>query len=466
MMPQDPETVFESDEISVKLLGEELLIEPRQPAVLAGESARAAMKLSYLQVRVARIFAAADYGGHLAILGCFHDRYSSGTQSGVQLRIGPLAAKQARAAAAALRSRLGLPRTPKPVAPGDLTTLPPGEHWVEVTGTRGPKGHLEAPDFEGAHLRTPIGVADLRGRIVVQGVLVVPSRSGPMAFGVERRELLAFMMSSAPPPGIDETPLTQLFDEFRAMTFSSWSLRLLSPDRIEGLCGQVLHDIDELPKLEGWSAYRLPSCVLIPQVSGHSSDLLSSILGVSPARLEKLVNRAALNDEAYHEAQFFVVNPGTSGFARNQLISRKELAGAEGSGVEVDGGIPALRRRLSEIELPAIEPADAGGPGRFLPFFARHGIRPEWVCLTTIPLPGKDIRDPEVTATIVKLLKVASRFERLKALSAPQVILENEQLLLQRNFEDFYSAVKQSLGRLAKRQSPTPPAPPQSPGRG
>jgi hypothetical protein len=46
--------------------GEELLIEPRQSAVLADESAQAAIKISYLCVPVARVFAAADDGGQLA----------------------------------------------------------------------------------------------------------------------------------------------------------------------------------------------------------------------------------------------------------------------------------------------------------------------------------------------------------------------------------------------------------------
>jgi len=114
-----------------------------------------------------------------------------------------------------------------------LTTLPPGEHWVEVTGIRGPKGHIEAPDFEGVHLRPPNGAHDLRGKIVVHGVLVVSSPNLPMAFGIERRELLSFIMYSAPPAGINETPITALFDEFRAISWSSWVPRLLSPERIE-----------------------------------------------------------------------------------------------------------------------------------------------------------------------------------------------------------------------------------------
>jgi hypothetical protein len=200
-MLQNRETVFENDQLSVELDGGELLIEPRHSAVLAEESARAAVQLSYLRVQVSRVWAASAEQDHLAIVGCFHERYSSGKQSGVKLRVGPLANGQASAAAAALRKRLGLPRASKCVTTADLTTLPPGEHWVEVTGIRGPKGHIEAPDFEGVHLRAPNGAHDLRGKILVHGVLVVSSPNLRMAFGIERRELLSLMMSSVSPAG-------------------------------------------------------------------------------------------------------------------------------------------------------------------------------------------------------------------------------------------------------------------------
>jgi len=169
---------------------------------------------------------------------------------------------------------------------------------------------------------------------------------------------------------------------------------------------------------------------------------------MSAADLDKLVYGGKDDDEP----QYLVVHPGTSAFARNQLISLAELVSTEGSGLEVDAGVPALRRRLSELELPAPDSAVAvASPWwSFLNFFARERIRPEWVCLTTVPLPGKDIRDAEVTATTAKLLKIAVRFEKLKAWQeSPRIILDNEQRLLQRAFEDFYWAVKQSLRRLA-----------------
>lgn len=247
---------------------------------------------------------------------------------------------------------------------------------------------------------------------------------------------LAGATSGASP--LAESPLTRLYDRFGALPFHDWVPRLLAPDRVRALCGGSATDTRALER-EAWCALELPGCVILPACLPHPSMPVESLLGI---RSEDAM--AIVYGQGGNAPDPVVIEPGLSGLAAGTRISSDVLERHAESGLRVAYGTPALRAMLAAVG-PSATPAPARD--RVLEIFAASGVRPEWMCLTVVPIPGVALDGQTVRERRSALLDKVAKQRRLVELAVPEILLVSAQLLTQHAFDAFVIAVCAELDR-------------------
>ncbi len=173
------------------------------------------------------------------------------------------------------------------------------------------------------------------------------------------------------------------------------------------------------------------------------------ILDMSPRLLEKVLYFAA----------YIVIDPGATGFMKNQILSEKEYREAKekyGDTFKAGMGAEAILEMLQRIDLDQLYEeltADlSGAKGQkkirtarrleVVDAFRQSGNKPEWMILTVIPVIPPDIRPmvqldggrfatSDLNDLYRRVINRNNRLKKLLDLGAPEIIVRNEKRMLQ-----------------------------------
>ncbi len=181
---------------------------------------------------------------------------------------------------------------------------------------------------------------------------------------------------------------------------------------------------------------------------------ISLMLDVSPRSLEKVIYFAA----------YIVVDKGTSGFIKGQVITEKEYAEAvqkygKGS-FKAEMGAEAVEKLLKEIDLEKlsaklkkeIEKASEQKKAKLakrldtVESFRISGNRPEWMIMNVVPVIPPELRPmvqldggrfatSDLNDLYRRVINRNNRLKRLLELGAPEIIVRNEKRMLQESVD-------------------------------
>ena len=173
------------------------------------------------------------------------------------------------------------------------------------------------------------------------------------------------------------------------------------------------------------------------------------ILDMSPRLLEKVLYFAA----------YVVIDPGKTGFTKNQVLTEKEYTESRekyGDMFRAGMGAEAILEMLKEIDLDELYEqlkADLNGAKgqkrirtvrrlEVVEAFRQSGNKPEWMILSVIPVIPPDIRPmvqldggrfatSDLNDLYRRVINRNNRLKRLLDLGAPEIIVRNEKRMLQ-----------------------------------
>ena len=177
---------------------------------------------------------------------------------------------------------------------------------------------------------------------------------------------------------------------------------------------------------------------------------MSLLLDISPKALEKVL----------YFASYVITDPKQTGFSKCDVLSEKEYreiiekTGADS--IEVGMGAEAIRKLLSEIDLPKLqerlkkEVDVAQGAKRSkiikrletIDAFIESGNKPEWMILEALPVIPPELRPmvqldggrfatSDLNDLYRRVINRNNRLKRLLELEAPDIIVRNEKRMLQ-----------------------------------
>ena len=177
---------------------------------------------------------------------------------------------------------------------------------------------------------------------------------------------------------------------------------------------------------------------------------MSLLLDISPKALEKVL----------YFASYVITDPKQTGFSKCDVLSEKEYreiiekTGADS--IEVGMGAEAIRKLLSEIDLPKLqerlkkEVVSAQGAKRSkiikrletIDAFIESGNKPEWMILEALPVIPPELRPmvqldggrfatSDLNDLYRRVINRNNRLKRLLELEAPDIIVRNEKRMLQ-----------------------------------
>ena len=174
------------------------------------------------------------------------------------------------------------------------------------------------------------------------------------------------------------------------------------------------------------------------------------ILDISPRALEKVL----------YFASYIVLDPGDSGFTKNQLLSENEYrVGREtyGDSFKVGMGAEAVKQLLEELDLDRMseelrkELHSVGGGQKkirairrleVVEAFRKSGNKPSWMILDVVPVIPPELRPmvqldggrfatSDLNDLYRRVINRNNRLKRLLDLGAPDIIVRNEKRMLQ-----------------------------------
>ena len=178
------------------------------------------------------------------------------------------------------------------------------------------------------------------------------------------------------------------------------------------------------------------------------------MLDVSPRSLERVI----------YFASYIVVDKGTTGLTKAQVLSEKEYHEAEekyGKGsFKAEMGAEAIRKLLAEIDLDKLsnklkkelEKASEQKKAKLLKrldtveSFRLSGNRPEWMIMNVVPVIPPDLRPmvqldggrfatSDLNDLYRRVINRNNRLKRLLELGAPEIIVRNEKRMLQESVD-------------------------------
>ena len=181
---------------------------------------------------------------------------------------------------------------------------------------------------------------------------------------------------------------------------------------------------------------------------------IALMLDVSPRNLEKVV----------YFASYIVVDKGTSGLEKCQVLTEKEYHEAEekyGKGsFKAQMGAEALKKLLEEIDLDKlsasikkdIEKASEQKRSKYIKrldtveSFRISGNRPEWMIMGVVPVIPPELRPmvqldggrfatSDLNDLYRRVINRNNRLKRLLELGAPEIIVRNEKRMLQESVD-------------------------------
>ena len=181
---------------------------------------------------------------------------------------------------------------------------------------------------------------------------------------------------------------------------------------------------------------------------------IALLLDISPRNLEKVI----------YFASYIVVDKGTSGLEKGQVLTEKEYHEAEEKygkkSFKVGIGAEAVRKLLEEIDLEklvtkikkeltnASEQKKAKLVKRLdtVEAFKISGNRPEWMIMNVIPVIPPDLRPmvqldggrfatSDLNDLYRRVINRNNRLKRLLELGAPEIIVRNEKRMLQESVD-------------------------------
>jgi len=181
---------------------------------------------------------------------------------------------------------------------------------------------------------------------------------------------------------------------------------------------------------------------------------IALMLDISPRSIEKVM----------YFASYIVVDKGTSGLNKGQVLTEKEFREAEekyGTGTfKAKMGAESLRTLLAQIDLDKLseelkkELKTAGDQKRTkiikrldtVESFRKSGNRPEWMILSVLPVIPPEIRPmvqldggrfatSDLNDLYRRVINRNNRLKRLLELGAPEIIVRNEKRMLQESVD-------------------------------
>ena len=181
---------------------------------------------------------------------------------------------------------------------------------------------------------------------------------------------------------------------------------------------------------------------------------IALMLDISPRSLEKVI----------YFASYIVVDKGTSGLMKCQVLNEKEYHEAEekyGKGsFKAEMGAEAIRKLLEEIDIDKLseklkkelEKASEQRKAKLIKrldtveSFRLSGNKPEWMVMNVIPVIPPDIRPmvqldggrfatSDLNDLYRRVINRNNRLKRLLELGAPEIIVRNEKRMLQESVD-------------------------------
>ena len=181
---------------------------------------------------------------------------------------------------------------------------------------------------------------------------------------------------------------------------------------------------------------------------------IALMLDVSPRNLEKVI----------YFASYIVIDKGTSGLEKCQVLTEKEYHDAEEKygkkSFKVGIGAEAIRKLLEEIDLDKLvakikkelENASEQKKAKLIKrldtveAFKISGNRPEWMVMNVIPVIPPDLRPmvqldggrfatSDLNDLYRRVINRNNRLKRLLELGAPEIIVRNEKRMLQESVD-------------------------------
>ncbi len=178
------------------------------------------------------------------------------------------------------------------------------------------------------------------------------------------------------------------------------------------------------------------------------------MLDISPRSLEKVI----------YFASYIVVDKGTSGLIKNQVLTEKEYHEAEekyGKGsFKAEMGAEAIRKLLAEIDVEKLaeklkkelEKASEQKKAKLIKrldtveSFRLSGNKPEWMIMNVIPVIPPELRPmvqldggrfatSDLNDLYRRVINRNNRLKRLLELGAPEIIVRNEKRMLQESVD-------------------------------
>ena len=181
---------------------------------------------------------------------------------------------------------------------------------------------------------------------------------------------------------------------------------------------------------------------------------IALILDISPRNLEKVI----------YFASYIVVDKGTSGLEKCQVLNEKEYHEAKekygNNSFKAEMGAEAIRKLLEEIDLEKLtnsikkelESASEQKKAKLIKrldtveAFKLSGNRPEWMVMNVIPVISPDLRPmvqldggrfatSDLNDLYRRVINRNNRLKRLLELGAPEIIVRNEKRMLQESVD-------------------------------
>ena len=178
------------------------------------------------------------------------------------------------------------------------------------------------------------------------------------------------------------------------------------------------------------------------------------MLDISPRNLEKVI----------YFASYIVVDKGTSGLEKCQILNEKEYHEAEEKygkkSFKAEMGAEAIRKLLEEIDLDKLvdeirkdlETASEQRKAKLIKrldtveSFKLSGNRPEWMIMNVVPVIPPDLRPmvqldggrfatSDLNDLYRRVINRNNRLKRLLELGAPEIIVRNEKRMLQESVD-------------------------------
>ena len=181
---------------------------------------------------------------------------------------------------------------------------------------------------------------------------------------------------------------------------------------------------------------------------------IALMLDISPRNLEKVI----------YFASYIVIDKGTSGLEKAQVLNEKEYHEAEEKygkkSFKAEMGAEAIRKLLEEIDLEKLtaeiekdlETASEQRKAKLIKrldtveAFRKSGNRPEWMVMNVVPVIPPDLRPmvqldggrfatSDLNDLYRRVINRNNRLKRLLELGAPEIIVRNEKRMLQESVD-------------------------------